>query len=85
MSDEEMRKRGYAEGAIRAVRFIEGLSTEELLLSLEDTAVGRAKHDDICRKIGPGTNRSWVTSRVAEELCFYRDAITVEQYDRIVD
>lgn len=85
LSEEQLRERGYTDAAIRALQVIASKPTDELrkLLRVE-VVCDKEGLEALRQEIGPNTNPSWVKSQVAQELCFERKAMEVEEYDWIM-
>lgn len=76
---EDLRKfRSYTLASIFGIKLIETIETPDLIAALD---IQSASNVAIANRIGPQTNPSWVMARAAEELCFTRNAITIEQFD----
>jgi hypothetical protein len=79
LTEEERKEfQSYTVGSILGVKLIRSLAVEELKDSLRD----KDKHEALRKRVGAGTNPSWVTGQVAEEL-WRRDEITDKQVDFI--
>lgn len=68
-------------GAIFGRKVIQALDTAFLLDALDPRSPNAQA---IVAHMGKSTNPYWVTAEVAEELCFNRNALSVQQYDVFV-
>jgi hypothetical protein len=85
---DRLKYRSYTDGSIFGIKVIKALPTDLLQMA---KVQGSNAHEALRRAIGEHyrddeedtINPSWVTEQVAEELCFGRCVIELEEFDAL--